>query len=417
MAQSPWAEPAGLVRPPARRGFSLQRVEWMIGISISVVVLVFGAQSFLIALGEGAVVQPPLSWWVVAVMHGSLVWLIAAGFLGLSQRVPGMIVAILFGLLLAWWPWLTGGIGARDISDPWIWYLCTVAALGAMQGFRRPVAIAYVIITPVMYCIVRAWNPFGPSGRWDVAFLDASYAIMVNLVGFALIVLFRLAAIQLDRARTAALVRYDEAVRQHALSAERIEVDAIVHDTVLSALQQAERAHTPQGHQMAVAMSARAIANLVAAPVPDPGERELTISAAELGESLRLRAVERGAEALIELPAGERGPWLPRDAGEAFVRAATQAIDNAVAHAGEAQRRVRVRSDGASIAVRVSDDGAGFDPLRVDPQRLGLRVSIIERVATFGGAVHVRSARGVGTDVEIIWPAESVETTGEFRWN
>jgi signal transduction histidine kinase len=53
----------------------------------------------------------------------------------------------------------------------------------------------------------------------------------------------------------------------------------------------------------------------------------------------------------------------------------------------------------------VRDAGAGFDPARVDPARLGLRRSITERVADWGGRVSVRSAPGQGTVVDMSWPA------------
>jgi signal transduction histidine kinase len=40
----------------------------------------------------------------------------------------------------------------------------------------------------------------------------------------------------------------------------------------------------------------------------------------------------------------------------------------------------------------------------VDPARLGLRRSITERVADWGGRVSVRSAPGQGTVVDMSWP-------------
>jgi signal transduction histidine kinase len=57
------------------------------------------------------------------------------------------------------------------------------------------------------------------------------------------------------------------------------------------------------------------------------------------------------------------------------------------------------------VHVTVRDTGAGFDPARVDPARLGLRRSISERVADWGGRVSVRSAPGQGTVVSMSWPA------------
>ena len=44
--------------------------------------------------------------------------------------------------------------------------------------------------------------------------------------------------------------------------------------------------------------------------------------------------------------------------------------------------------------VVVGDDGAGFEPLLVPNERLGLRLSIIERVANAGGIAEVVVAAG-----------------------
>jgi hypothetical protein len=54
--------------------------------------------------------------------------------------------------------------------------------------------------------------------------------------------------------------------------------------------------------------------------------------------------------------------------------------------------------------VTVRDAGAGFDPARVDPARLGLRSSITERIADWGGLASIQSAPGQGTVVSLCWP-------------
>jgi signal transduction histidine kinase len=53
-------------------------------------------------------------------------------------------------------------------------------------------------------------------------------------------------------------------------------------------------------------------------------------------------------------------------------------------------------------AVEVSDDGAGFDPDRVDlrSRHLGL-TSMEERAQELGGRLEIRSAPGTGTTVRL----------------
>jgi signal transduction histidine kinase len=57
------------------------------------------------------------------------------------------------------------------------------------------------------------------------------------------------------------------------------------------------------------------------------------------------------------------------------------------------------------LEVQVGDTGVGFDPSAVQVGRLGLRVSIVERVTNAGGAVHIDSGPGRGTVITIVWPA------------
>jgi hypothetical protein len=57
------------------------------------------------------------------------------------------------------------------------------------------------------------------------------------------------------------------------------------------------------------------------------------------------------------------------------------------------------------IQVEVGDTGEGFLLTSVPQERLGVRVSIMERVAGAGGEAQIDSAPGEGTIVTIRWPA------------
>ena len=104
----------------------------------------------------------------------------------------------------------------------------------------------------------------------------------------------------------------------------------------------------------------------------------------------------------------------------AIVHATREALANVAAHAGTGEAWVTITlgpgtpardagapgaGAGGGVQVTVRDAGAGFDPARVDPARLGLRRSITERVTDWGGRVSVRSAPGQGTVVDMSWPA------------
>jgi signal transduction histidine kinase len=54
----------------------------------------------------------------------------------------------------------------------------------------------------------------------------------------------------------------------------------------------------------------------------------------------------------------------------------------------------------------ITDQGTGFDPAEVAADRLGLRGSVVERMAAVGGNAKIWSAPGQGTSIVITAPAD-----------
>ena len=106
------------------------------------------------------------------------------------------------------------------------------------------------------------------------------------------------------------------------------------------------------------------------------------------------------------------GQAVPVPVAVAIAHATREALANVAAHAGTGEAWVTVRSlaavagADAGVEVTVRDEGAGFDPARLGPGRLGVRRSITERVTDCGGSAAVRSAPGAGTVVRLCWPAQ-----------
>jgi signal transduction histidine kinase len=104
------------------------------------------------------------------------------------------------------------------------------------------------------------------------------------------------------------------------------------------------------------------------------------------------------------------GVELPVEAVEALYTASVQAMVNSLQHADEpgrsTRREVRIRGVRAGgCVIEISDNGSGFDPAHVPGERLGLRVSIEERIANAGGTAEIVSRIGHGTTVTLAWPA------------
>jgi signal transduction histidine kinase len=99
---------------------------------------------------------------------------------------------------------------------------------------------------------------------------------------------------------------------------------------------------------------------------------------------------------------------MPVLAAEAVYSAAVQAMVNSLQHAGRERsvsRWLTIRGVVPSgIEIEVGDTGVGFAPSEVPRERLGLRISILERIANAGGNADIDSALNEGTVVTIRWP-------------
>src|SRR5262249_37450338 len=146
-----------------------------------------------------------------------------------------------------------------------------------------------------------------------------------------------------------------------------------------------------------------------AAAADRPGAGPVAAVEAVVGE---MRA--RGLAVGLEVTGGRAAPGGGREPGPgvgAMAHATREALANVAEHAGTGQAWVTVSVTPAKAAgpgrirVTVRDAGAGFDPGRADPGRLGVRRSITERVEDWGGSASVRSAPGQGTTVCLRWPA------------
>jgi signal transduction histidine kinase len=180
-----------------------------------------------------------------------------------------------------------------------------------------------------------------------------------------------------------------------------------VHDSVLTTLISAARAYSPEAMELAAVMAGNAIGHLHDAALMQPDD----------GTTVRLRSIAKriadaagGMSPPFELRGMEVGSRsIPATAGEAVYSAAVQAMVNSIQHGGDGrpiERWVRTRSARpGGIEVEVGDTGRGFVVESVPTERLGVRVSIVERITNAGGLATIASAPGEGTVVTVRWPA------------
>lgn len=88
---------------------------------------------------------------------------------------------------------------------------------------------------------------------------------------------------------------------------------------------------------------------------------------------------------------------------QALYRVAQEALSNVARHSGTNQLEVTLTYDKASVTLRVTDYGCGFDTAAAVGKGMGL-TSMAERVAALGGQMEVLSRPGQGTTVQATLP-------------
>jgi signal transduction histidine kinase len=190
-----------------------------------------------------------------------------------------------------------------------------------------------------------------------------------------------------------------EAERYAAVRAEeRAAMAARVHDSVLQTLTLIQRrADDPAEVTRLARAEERALRSWLYAPVGVSGS--LGAALAEV-----VAATEADYDARIDLVTV--GDAVVDDRLAALVAATREAVVNAAKHAG-APATVYAEVDEDQVEVNVRDRGRGFDPDAVDPDRHGVRQSIVARMTAVGGSATVRSAPGEGTEIRLVLPTRS----------
>jgi signal transduction histidine kinase len=95
-------------------------------------------------------------------------------------------------------------------------------------------------------------------------------------------------------------------------------------------------------------------------------------------------------------------PALSPELERGLLRIAQEALANALKHAGARRVELGLRAHDSVVALRVTDDGCGFDPAEAAARsrRLGL-TSMRERAEALGGELAIDSAPGRGTTVMV----------------
>lgn len=202
--------------------------------------------------------------------------------------------------------------------------------------------------------------------------------------------------------------------------AQRRQGARLLHDTVLATL--TLLAHSgvgvsPEALRAQAAEDAELLRQLRlgASPVPAtqsqpstsdaPGEQALgTTLGVTLGVTLESVKQRFGRMGLQVSWHGTGQVLLRPDALDAFLKALAECLENVRRHAGVTDAHVTITDDDTTVRAMVTDSGAGFDVDDIDAARMGLKDSVIGRLAEVGGTARLFSAPGAGTTVVLEVP-------------
>ncbi|OUE25675.1 hypothetical protein BFL37_06715 [Clavibacter michiganensis] len=305
------------------------------------------------------------------------------------------LAAVLYAALIALEP-LRIADATLPNASPWLVALSCIGFSCIALGWRDPLragaaCAACVALVTAIY-----------AGRLPTTELVA-HAVALAALAAALVLgvhALRVRASRADAAERRARELFESSRRRAALAAERLRTDALLHDTVLAALLSAAGRDAPDQ----VARMARSALDILISSTGGPDPRSRTV---RFGDAVAAADREIAPlEGLARLDLARAAPVeLPSAVADALVAAMVQALSNSVTHAGPTTVRTATAapSTGGGVRIRVQDDGSGFDPARVEPDQLGVRVSILERMRQVGGYAEVRSVPGRGTTVVLRW--------------
>jgi signal transduction histidine kinase len=372
--------------------------------------------------------------WYLAGPLAAVAWGAAAAAYLLRRRRPAWPLIVLdssFYAVLA----ISSGICVppemRGVAGNWLYIVLVGQVVVTVWFAPRLLAVLLGLVPEAAYWASAAVTPPGPA-QGDAPVVSSVLLLVVLIIHWAgRTMLYRRAA-QADRGFAAGDSEAHDQYVVLSRNIERREHERLLHDTVLNTLTAISRGSSGA---TVVARCRHDIALLEHALADPAGAAEpAALGGATLVADVETVAGEmraRGLRVTLEV-AGSGGPDIPPPVAGAIVYATREALANVAAHAGTGEAWVTITLDAGvpgggppgadspggdtaggdtagvwagGVQVTVRDAGAGFDPARVDPARLGLRRSITERVADWGGRVSVRSAPGQGTVVDMSWPA------------
>ncbi|MDM4762402.1 hypothetical protein QT381_05205 [Galbitalea sp. SE-J8] len=309
--------------------------------------------------------------------------------------------AVALAVAALWWFALDP---AELPARPWLFDMCAVAGCGVALVLPYAATACYTV---AMAAVVALLDNAVTGGREPLtAILDLLFTLLFAVVFVTMLSLALYSARRQDAVRATAEADAVRATTAEAVDRQRERYQEFVRTELLDvyASVRADGATPSAATRLGALQVLTRIDELRSGQVRpafvDAEEFEAMLGAASGG------AVPVGLT--VFEPPGQR-VLMPVEVADVLAEAYGEAVRNSLAHAARRPgalvlRRSRVVLAPESVDIVVSDDGRGFSPAGIAPDRVGVRIGILHTVnSTPGCAARVTSGRGRGTVVTLEW--------------
>ncbi len=391
-----------IFRTRPTKSFAVNRIIQLIARVLSIGLVISSVEIYLYGFAQIPLLNGPLATGLLLLHIASLAWVVYGAWFSKNPAPSQRGYTAVAVLLVATWQFQVPDPSILpDNYHPWVWWVIGTAGIAAAVSLPLAWGLAYLVGIPLAWFFVQQ-TAAGGSAEVSSALKDSLYTMLFSSSFSLLLLLLIDQAGKTDEAAQAAAEAEAERARVDAVEQERARVDALVHDKVLTTLVVTSKASDPERSAEAKQLANAAIDALQTdAFTADPTKKDIT-SFSLFGAFLDTVRTDYPDVAIRETGASDLR--IPNRVAAALSEATIQAITNAKQHAGEgAECAVRLKGSADSIKIVIKDDGKGFRPSRVPKNRVGLRLSIINRVEAVGGTVKIDAAPGKGSAIILEW--------------
>jgi signal transduction histidine kinase len=377
------------------------RVDRVIGRTFAVGAIALSIESGLNFFGQLNYLNQPFAWLITILLWGTTLAFAYSFWFGKANYLYLRIHALYIVVLVLTWPFVLNSEVPQDGSFyPWIWWGIDTGWIAVALSFSWRIALIYYVslIGLVQYMFSL---PMGGLHTGATIASDSIYTFLTNASISVIGLMIRFAAERSDQANAEAIRAEVKQAEAEAKAKERIRLDGLIHDSVLTALISATQAKNDAEARASAELASVALKKLSEAQNGFTSSESIYCS--ELFDAIILAArridpeikAKRNCQTSIPIYSG---------AVLALTEATIQAIHNSVRHAGpKASRELSLKSTKAGIKIVILDNGKGFRLSQINSGRLGIKVSIIGRMESIGGSAHVMSRPRQGTTVVLEW--------------